>query len=268
MNNNKSAIILVGTSIECLFSLKKILDSGCLVSGVVFCNQSDLRSRIKGEYRRFRKYGAFLRFSQIFLSLIYKAIYGHSDKLYIKQCLQNFDSHSFYDELIKKNISYMHTSNYDSKESIDYIKLKDPDFLVCHTPYWIDKKVRMLPRDRLVIGGHPGLVPFYRGSHSAFWSIYDECPEKNGYSIFCLDQGVDSGPLIEQRPLRYNYNISYKSNDSYLMKYISLALAEIANDYSHGKILSVSPQSPLQPSQIRTPPGIIDFLAFKKKLRK
>ena len=195
-------------------------------------------------------------------------MYGSSDKLFIKQCLKNFDPLIFHDELIERNISYIRTSNYDSKESINYIKSKDPDFMICHTPYWINKKVRMLSRDRIVIGGHPGLVPFYRGSHSAFWSIYDECSDKNGYSIFCLDQGVDSGPLIEQKHLKYNYNISYRSNDHYLMKHISLALAEIANNYSHGKVLSVSPQESLEPSQIRTPPGIIDFFAFQIKSRK
>jgi len=263
MIQNKSAVILIGKSIECLFSLRQILNSDCLVSGVVFCDQNDLISRLKSEYKRIIKYGFFLRLSQIFLSCVYILIYARDDRLFLKKCLNNFDPQELYKELDSRGISCFNTSSYHSEETLSYIKKIDPDFLVCHSPYWLDKKVRALPRDKLIIGGHPGLVPFYRGSHSAFWSIYDQCSDKNGYSIFCLDHGIDSGPLIEQEQIQYDFSISYKSNDYLLMKYISLALAKVAEQYSQGKKISSIPQAPLLQSQIRTPPGLVDFLKFQ-----
>ena len=264
---NKSAVILVGTSPECLFSLKQILNSECNVMGVVFCEHTSLIHRIKSEYKRIIKYGFIRRLSQITLAIIYKIIFGRSDKSYIKNCFNNITLNDIYDELAKNKITHISTEKYDSQKGIDFIKNKNPDFLVCHTPYWIDKKVRILPNDGLVIGGHPGIVPAYRGSHSAFWSIFDECPRKNGYSIFCIDHGVDSGSIIHQKHIEYDYNISYRSNDYLLMKLISFALAEVAEEYSRGIQILSKPQTNLLKSQIRTAPGILDFLKFQLKLR-
>tara|TARA_Y100000992_G_scaffold264710_1_gene201620 strand:- start:1103 stop:1909 length:807 start_codon:yes stop_codon:yes gene_type:complete len=267
MDKRKSAIILVGKSIDCLFSLKQILDSDCLISGVVFCDQKNFHSRIRSESKRIKKYGVFLRLSQITLAVVYKFIYGEKDKHFLKKCYKNFNINSVYDELKSRKITYIEVSQYDSKNSLKYIQKLNPDFLVCHTPYWIDKKVRVLSKDKLIIGGHPGFVPSYRGAHSAFWTVYDNCPHKNGYSIFCLDHGVDSGPLIHQKYINYDYKISYKSNDFLLMKHISFALADISKKYSVGKELSVVPQEHLFPSQIRVSPGIGDYINFRKRLK-
>tara|TARA_Y100000768_G_scaffold289138_1_gene223283 strand:+ start:1884 stop:2690 length:807 start_codon:yes stop_codon:yes gene_type:complete len=268
MDKRKSAIILVGKSIECLFSLKQILDSDCLINGVVFCDQKNFYSRIKIERNRIKKYGVFLRLSQITLNAVYKFIYGAEDKRYLQKCYKDFSTYSLFEQLESRKISYIETSKYDSKHSIRFIKEQNPDFLVCHTPYWIAKKVRALPKDKLVIGGHPGFVPNYRGAHSAFWTVYDNCPHKNGYSIFCLDSGIDSGPVIQQKYMNYDYEISYRANDFLLMKHISFALAEISNKYSFGKELTAIPQGPLLTSQVRTPPGLRDFINFRKRLIK
>ena len=46
-----------------------------------------------------------------------------------------------------------------------------------------DKNVIEISKEKIVIGSHPGLVPFYRGAHSAFWCIYDEEPEKTAGQV-------------------------------------------------------------------------------------
>ena len=266
MHNKKSSIILVGESIECLFTLKQTLDKNCIISGVVFCNQKNFKSRLRHEIKTIKRHGFTLRISQIVLSIYYKLFFKNLDNKFLKKIFKNLEFQKIEAELIKKKIPYIRTSNFHSEEAMIFISSKKPHFLVCHSPYWIEKKVRMLAVDKIVIGGHPGLVPYYRGAHSSFWCIYDGLPYMNGYSIFLLDGGIDSGPLIKQEKVKYKFSLSYKANDYLLMQMISTDLADIADRYSSGIRFDTSLQQNMQPIQVRPQPGIFHFFSFKKKL--
>lgn len=267
MTSMRSAVILVGSSIECCFSLNNILKTKCNIAGVVFCNQGGLNSRLLYERKVLAKYGLLKRFSQILLSVLYFFRYGRADLKYKNKCFNYISIDMIKDELNKKNISYIDTSNYSSNKSIEFLKSKSPNFLVCHTPYWIGREVRAIPKDKFIIGSHPGIVPYYRGAHSAFWCFLDKCSHKNGYSIFCIDHGVDSGPVIMKSNVSYDRNISFKSNDYLIMSKMSFSLAKISEDYSYGNKIIASPQENLSSSQIRQAPGIIDYFKYLKVLR-
>jgi folate-dependent phosphoribosylglycinamide formyltransferase PurN len=43
---------------------------------------------------------------------------------------------------------------------------------------------------------HMGVSPFYRGSSTNFWAMYDRRPELVGATIHLLSQGLDSGPIL------------------------------------------------------------------------
>ncbi|MDP4013855.1 MAG: formyltransferase family protein [Candidatus Nanopelagicales bacterium] len=53
---------------------------------------------------------------------------------------------------------------------------------------------------RGVLNLHPALLPFNRGSHPAVWAIWDGTP--NGVSIHVIDEGIDTGPVVAQVPVR------------------------------------------------------------------
>jgi hypothetical protein len=61
-----------------------------------------------------------------------------------------------------------------------YIKGKLADFLVEHRAYNI----------------HMGVSPYYRGSSTNFWALYDCRPEYVGATIHLLTSGLDSGPML------------------------------------------------------------------------
>jgi methionyl-tRNA formyltransferase len=44
---------------------------------------------------------------------------------------------------------------------------------------------------------HISFLPFNRGAHPSFWSLYDNTP--NGVTIHLIDEGVDTGPIIAQQ---------------------------------------------------------------------
>ncbi|MCA9243448.1 MAG: hypothetical protein KDA32_05810 [Phycisphaerales bacterium] len=49
---------------------------------------------------------------------------------------------------------------------------------------------------RNAINIHMGVSPFYRGSSTNFWALYDNKPEYVGATIHLLTKGLDSGPIL------------------------------------------------------------------------
>jgi hypothetical protein len=43
---------------------------------------------------------------------------------------------------------------------------------------------------------HMGISPFYRGSSTNFWAMYDRRPQYVGATIHLLSKGLDSGPVL------------------------------------------------------------------------
>jgi|TARA_B100001964_G_scaffold6017_1_gene6635 hypothetical protein len=94
--------------------------------------------------------------------------------------------------------------------------------------------------------------------------MYDGNSELNGYSIFCLNGGVDSGSLIERKKVRYRTDISFRANDLILLKLISIDQARIAEKFSKGISLKQVQHNNLDPRQVRKAPGIIEYCRFRK----
>ena len=61
-----------------------------------------------------------------------------------------------------------------------YIKGKLCDFLV----------------ERGALNIHIGVSPYYRGSSTNFWAMYDNRPDLVGATIHLLSRGLDSGPML------------------------------------------------------------------------
>ena len=264
----KSIVILISKNIPCLFTLKKIIAKDCFIKGVVICEKKGFFYRIRKEINDIKKYGLFKRLSQILLSIYFILFKSKLENIFLNNCFEHINLENILSILSEKKIEVKFTKNYQSNNTLDFIKIKKPDFLVSHSPYWIGRKVREISKEKLVIGSHPGIVPYYRGAHSAFWSRLNGDKNKNGYSIFCLDKGVDSGPIIKQEVMPYDETISYKCNDYLLMKKCSLTHADLVEDYSNGIKLNLIEQSNLDDEQIKKAPSILDYLKFQKVMKK
>lgn len=53
------------------------------------------------------------------------------------------------------------------------------------------------------INFHPSLLPFNRGKHYNFWALVERAPF--GVSLHFIDSGVDSGDVVAQRRLSYDW---------------------------------------------------------------
>ncbi|MDH3667222.1 MAG: formyltransferase family protein [Paracoccaceae bacterium] len=53
------------------------------------------------------------------------------------------------------------------------------------------------------VNTHPSLLPQNRGKHTSFWAIVEEAPF--GATVHSVDSGIDSGGVITQREISYDW---------------------------------------------------------------
>jgi len=95
------------------------------------------------------------------------------------------------------NIPIHYTDNINNKDTVAWIRDKNPDIIFCFG--WsqlIQKEVLSIPRMG-IIGSHPTLLPENRGRHPLIWSIVLGL-DKGGLTFFFMDEGADSGPILSQ----------------------------------------------------------------------
>lgn len=69
-------------------------------------------------------------------------------------------------------------------------------------PKIIKSPLLELPRMGFV-NTHPSLLPYNRGKHYNFWALVEQVPF--GVTLHLVDSGVDSGPIIAQREIHYDW---------------------------------------------------------------
>ena len=86
-------------------------------------------------------------------------------------------------------------------ESVQSIKKYDPDLLISILGNQIfkDPIIRLAPKGCLNL--HTALLPKYRGLMPTFWVMKND-EEFTGVSVFFVDKGIDSGPIIVQEKVK------------------------------------------------------------------
>ena len=96
-----------------------------------------------------------------------------------------------------------------STRFLQTIRAAEVDLLVLGDCRIIRPHVLRLPRLG-VLNSHPGLLPHMRGNQCSLWAVVHELPI--GCSVHFCDEGIDTGPLIDTRRLRLDWqNTSYSA---------------------------------------------------------
>ena len=82
-------------------------------------------------------------------------------------------------------------------KSVNQIKLFQPDLLVSILGNQIFKSPILNLAPKGCINLHTALLPKYRGLMPTFWVMKNN-EKKTGVSVFFVDEGIDSGPIIVQ----------------------------------------------------------------------
>ncbi|WP_313580659.1 formyl transferase [Chishuiella sp.] len=257
-------VCLFGTGIIFDKTLSILLENNVNVVGV--CNANKHKKGIDFSYLKIagKKYGWGQLFLQIIGRIYYRLLNRKKDIEIFNQIYNKQEINSVINQY---NFETFATENYGSPETIAWIKSLKPDLLVVHTGYWVGKKVRDIVGGK-VIGGHPGITPDYRGVHSPFWAIYNNEPEKVGYTAFWLDSGVDTGDILHQDTVTIEKGDSFFTLSWKGMVGIAKAQAKIINKIDNGEELFARKISEVDEKTNYTHPTIFQYLEYKQKQKK
>lgn len=98
---------------------------------------------------------------------------------------------------------YEVSGSINNEVNLNYIRKFSPDILVSIGASQIFKKelIDLAPHGCLNL--HTGLLPKYRGLMPTFWAMLNN-ENKIGISIFEVDEGIDSGPILIQKTIDIN----------------------------------------------------------------
>ncbi len=93
------------------------------------------------------------------------------------------------------------TSSINNGESLAQIRSYNPDILISIAGNEIFKRplIDLAPHGCLNL--HTSLLPKYRGLMPSFW-VLKKGETETGVSVFFVDEGIDSGPIVVQKSLR------------------------------------------------------------------
>ena len=83
-------------------------------------------------------------------------------------------------------------------------KLTNFDMVISFGYRFLFKKYQLLNLKRPIINLHISYLPYNRGTHPNFWSHYEGTP--SGVTIHEIDDGVDTGPIINQKKIVFTNN--------------------------------------------------------------
>jgi len=126
----------------------------------------------------------------------------------IRFILNAFRTSTSLDFVLKKNSikKIQLNKSINHKESIELIKSYKPDLLISILGNEIFKKPIINLAKQGCLNLHTALLPKYRGLMPSFWVLKND--EKfTGVSVFFVDEGIDSGPIIVQKKIEIkNYS--------------------------------------------------------------
>lgn len=232
IGQNKHRIVaLVGPSLVHKHTCATLIKHGLNVVGVCEADQRTAGLPLRYVFRSIRRKGLWDTFSRVAARILYLSFNRRKDAELFAQL---FNKQGIDETLSRWGGEIHRTDDYSKPETIKWLQSLEADIFVAHTPYWIGKKIRGLPTTKIVLGGHPGITPDYRGSHSAFWALYKGKPEDVGCTVFVLDDGVDSGDVVAQA------QIPIQTGDSFFtlcwkgMIRLAEMQAQILQDFDRG----------------------------------
>jgi len=90
--------------------------------------------------------------------------------------------------------------NINKDENLARLRAENPDLLVSVAGNQIFKRKLLDLAPKGCINLHTALLPKYRGLMPSFWVLRHN-EKQTGVSVFFVDEGIDSGPIIVQNPI-------------------------------------------------------------------
>ncbi len=151
-------------------------------------------------------------------------------------------------------------SSINSQESLMVIKEQQPDLLISILGNQIFKKPLIDLAPKGCVNLHTALLPKYRGLMPTFWVLKNN-EAYTGVSVFYVDKGIDSGPIIVQEKLEIGNRTQQQL--IYLTKKIGMDLILKTIDLIENDKVEVIPNPESEKTYYRFP-SRKDVIEFNK----
>jgi methionyl-tRNA formyltransferase len=180
----------------------------------------------------------------------------------IKYIKSKFFSKNNIFKLLKSNEISLITLDepINNPNSVNKIKLFQPDLLVSILGNQIFKSPILNLAPKGCINLHTALLPKYRGLMPTFWVMKNN-EKKTGVSVFFVDEGIDSGPIIVQTEVEIS-NRTQEELISYTKKIGMEAIAKSIDLIQKNEVKLIK-NDPLKKTYFSFPTRN-DVLEFKK----
>jgi len=92
------------------------------------------------------------------------------------------------------------TGDPNDEESLSWCRKIEPDLVLVLGASILKPAFLRIP-SMMTMNAHPSLLPDFRGQFAEFWQVYFDRTDRSGITIHEVDQGVDTGDILLQRPL-------------------------------------------------------------------
>ena len=190
------------------------------------------------------------------LKNIYKKNLFKIDKIII--CKKN--NKNLIEKKFSKKIILL--QNINSTKSFKKLnELKFDLFILAGYPQILKKKIFQIPK-KMTINLHGGPLPAYRGGSPLNWQIINQ-EKEIGISIIKIDEGIDTGDIIEEKKFKLFKNDNIKTVHDKANKHFSEMLFKIIKKLKKGKIFLKKQKYKKKLWKQRR--DNVGFLDFKKK---
>lgn len=96
----------------------------------------------------------------------------------------------------------INVSSVNSDDCLQHLIALQPDLVIVHGTRIISKKI-LTGVKASFINIHAGITPRYRGSHGAYWALYNGDEENCGVTVHLVDAGIDTGSILYQQKIPF-----------------------------------------------------------------
>ncbi len=148
--------------------------------------------------RRIKKLGLFTVLGQILFVCLIVPLLKKSSADRKKEILNIYGASVDDTKMMESGPVLVNSVN--DEECIEALKKIGPDIVVVNGTRIISEKVLNCV-NATFINLHAGITPKYRGSHGAYWALYNSDAENAGVTVHLVDKGIDTGNVIYQSPI-------------------------------------------------------------------
>lgn len=135
----------------------------------------------------------------------------------------------------QNGIDYIQIGHVNDENSKNYIKLKQPDLILClGWSQLLDEEVLRIPRYGC-IGFHPAELPFNRGRHPLIWALALGL-KRTATTLFLMDAKADTGKVISQEYIEINDSDDAATLYDRVMDKAVIQLQNVLDDFENDTV--------------------------------